>query len=104
MSYTMTQRRQEFGIRLALGAVPREVFGLVAGQGLRMVALGLAIGATGAWALSRVLDLQLFGVTARDPVAFAGAIVVLGAVALMASMVPARRAARVDPIEALRYE
>src|SRR5262249_34168756 len=84
MSYTMTQRRHEIGIRLALGAVPKMVFGLLAGQGARLVALGLAIGASGAWVLSRVLDRQLYGVTARDPVAFLGAAAVLGAVAMAA--------------------
>ena len=68
MAYTTTQRRHEIGIRVALGAGARDVLGLVVGQGMRLVAIGLAIGLFGAWMLSRVLSAQLFGVTARDPI------------------------------------
>ena len=104
MSYTTTQRRQEIGIRMALGAVSRDVFRLVVGQGMRLVALGLAIGLVGAWLLSRVLSRQLYEITPRDPVTYIGAAVVLGLVALAASYIPARRAMQVHPMESMRGE
>jgi putative ABC transport system permease protein len=104
MAYTTTQRRHEIGIRVALGAGARDVLGLVVGQGMRLVAIGLAIGLFGAWTLSRVLSAQLFGVTARDPITYVTVAALLGAVALTASYLPARRALRVDPMTALRSE
>ena len=104
MAYTTTQRRHEIGIRVALGAGARDVLGLVVGQGMRLVAIGLAIGLFGAWMLSRVLSAQLFGVTARDPITYVTVAALLGAVALTASYLPARRALRVDPMTALRSE
>ena len=104
MAYTTTQRRHEIGIRVALGAGARDVLGLVVGQGMRLVGLGLAIGLFGAWMLSRVLSAQLFGVTARDPLTYVIVATLLGAVALTASYLPARRALRVDPMTALRAE
>ena len=104
MAYTTTQRRHEIGIRVALGAGARDVLGLVVGQGMRLVAIGLAIGLFGAWMLSRVLSAQLFGVTARDPLTYVTVATLLGAVALTASYLPARRALRVDPMTALRSE
>jgi putative ABC transport system permease protein len=104
MAYATTQRRQEIGIRMALGAGSRQVLGLVIGQGLRLVALGVAIGLTGAWALSRVLTSQLYGVSARDPLTYLAVALLLGAVALAASYLPARRATRVDPMSSLRAE
>ncbi len=104
MAYTTTQRRHEIGIRVALGAGAREVLALVVGQGMRLVAIGLAIGLLGAWLLSRVLSSQLFGVTARDPITYVTVAVVLGAVALTASYIPARRALGIDPMTALRSE
>src|SRR6185503_12806604 len=104
MAYNTTQRRHEIGIRMALGAGSREVLGLVVGQGMRLVGLGLLIGLTGAWVLSRVLTSQLYGVTARDPMTYLTVAVLLGAVALAALYVPARRAVRLDPLTSLRSE
>ena len=104
MAYSTTQRRHEIGIRLALGAGTRDVLGLVVGQGMRLVGIGLLIGLTGAWLLSRVLTSQLYGVSARDPLTYVAVAVVLGVVALTASYLPARRALRVDPMTSLRSE
>jgi putative ABC transport system permease protein len=104
MAYTTAQRRHEMGIRLALGAQPRDVLGLVVRQGMRLVLVGLAIGLAGAWALSRLLAGQLFEVTPGDPLTYLGAAVILGMVALAANYVPARRATRIDPMLALRTE
>ncbi len=104
MAYTTNQRRQEIGIRLALGALPRDVFGLVVGQGMRLVALGLAIGLTGAWALSRVLAKQLYQITTGDPLTYLSAALLLGIVALAANYLPAVRATRVDPMVSMRSE
>ena len=104
MSYSTTQRRHEIGIRLALGAGSRDVLGLVVGQGMRLVGVGLLLGLTGAWVLSRVLTSQLYGVSARDPFTYLSVALLLGAVALAASYLPARRALRVDPMSSLRSE
>jgi putative ABC transport system permease protein len=104
MAYTTAQRQHEIGIRLALGALPRDVLSLVVGQGMRLVALGLGIGLAGAWAFSRVLTKQLYGITSGDPLTYLGAAVLLGLVALAANYVPARGATRVDPMLALRNE
>jgi putative ABC transport system permease protein len=104
MAYTTTQRSHEIGIRMALGARSGEVLSLVLGQGMRLVAVGLAVGLIGAWALSRVLVSQLYGITARDPVTYVAVAVLLAAVALLATYLPARRAAHVDPLIALRSE
>ena len=104
MAYSTTQRRHEIGIRLALGAGSRDVLGLVVGQGVRLVGLGLLIGLTGAWVLSRVLTSQLYGVSARDPFTYLSVALLLGGVALAASYLPARRALRVDPMTSLRSE
>ncbi len=104
MAYTTTQRRHEIGIRVALGAGSRDVLGLVVGQGMRLVVIGLAIGLAGAWTLSRVLTSQLFGVTSRDPLTYVTVAALLGLVALTASYLPARRALQVDPMTALRSE
>jgi putative ABC transport system permease protein len=104
MAYTTTQRQHEIGIRVALGAGARDVLGLVVGQGMRLVAIGLAIGLLGAWMLSRVLSAQLFGITARDPLTYVTVAALLGGVALTASYLPARRVLRVDPMTALRSE
>jgi putative ABC transport system permease protein len=104
MAYNTTQRRHEIGIRLALGAGTRDVLGLVVGQGMRLVGLGLLLGLTGAWALSRVLTSQLYGVSARDPFTYLTVALLLGSVALAASYLPARRALQVDPMSSLRTE
>ncbi len=104
MAYATSQRRHEIGIRMALGAGSREVLGLVVGQGMRLVGIGLLLGLTGAWVLSRVLTSQLYGVSARDPVTYVSVALLLGGVALAASYLPARRAVRVDPMASLRSE
>ncbi len=104
LSYSVSQRTQEIGIRMALGARAREVRRVVVGQGLVLSALGIAVGIVGALGLTRLLDSMVFGVSLRDPVIFAAVPVTLGVVAILAGYVPARRATRIDPIEALRSE
>lgn len=102
MSYAVARRRNEIGIRLALGAEPGAVRRLVVGQGLRLAAIGAVAGATAAIGLTQLLRKLLFGVSPTDPVTFAGVVGVLGFVALAASWFPARRATRIDPVSALR--
>jgi len=104
LAYTVAQRRRELGIRMALGASAGEVVRMVVRQGLTMWAVGIGIGAVAALAMTRALAALLFGVSATDPATFAAVALVLGAVSLLASYVPARQAARVDPMIALRSE
>ncbi|MEK6286967.1 MAG: ABC transporter permease [Acidobacteriota bacterium] len=104
MAYSVTQRTQEIGVRVALGATTRNVLAMVVGEGLRMTAVGLAVGLTGAYMLTRVMASLLFEVSATDPLTFTLVGVGLTAVGLLACFVPARRAAKVDPMVALRYE
>jgi putative ABC transport system permease protein len=103
-AYLATQRTRELGIRLALGARRRQILSLVVAQGLAPVLAGLAIGLAGALAADRVVEGLLFGVPARDPVTFALAPLLLGAAAVAAGAVPAWRATRIDPVQALRIE
>jgi putative ABC transport system permease protein len=104
ISYSVSQRTQEMGIRIALGAQAADVRRLILSQGVRMALLGAAIGLLGSLGLMRLLTSQLYEVKPGDPLTLIGAALVMLAVALCASYIPARRATRVDPIIALRHE
>jgi putative ABC transport system permease protein len=104
MAYTVSLRTGEIGLRMALGARPRDVFGLVLGRGIALALGGLAVGLGAAWALTRLLSSTLYQVDGADPAIFLAVALALGAIALLACYLPARRAARVDPMVALRIE
>ena len=104
LAYAVTQRQREIGVRMALGAQRRNVLSLVVGQGMRIAALGVVIGLLGSFAVTRVLQNLLYEVQPSDPLTFAAVTLSLGAVVLLACYLPAHRAARVAPMEALRYE
>ena len=104
ISYSVSQRTQEIGIRMALGAEASGVLSLVIGQGMQLAGIGAAIGLLASLGFSRLLKNQLFQVSAFDPLTFTVTALVLIAAALLATYIPARRATRVDPMVALRYE
>jgi putative ABC transport system permease protein len=104
VAFSVTRRTQEIGIRMALGGQPSDVLRLVLGEGARMAALGIGIGVVASIAITRLMSSLLFGISATDPWTFAGVAVLLSLVALLACYIPARRATRVDPLVALRYE
>ncbi len=104
MAYSVSRRTREIGVRVALGARSRDVLSMVMGQGMRTILIGIVIGLAGSLALSRVVASLLFGVTATDPLTFGAVILLLVAAAMLACYIPARRASKVDPMVALRYE
>jgi putative ABC transport system permease protein len=104
MTYTVSQRTREIGIRMALGGQVRDILRLVVGQGLGLIAIGLLVGSIAAALVTRLLGGLLHGVSASDPVTFLATALVLAAVALLATLIPARRATAVDPMIALRSD
>jgi ABC-type antimicrobial peptide transport system permease subunit len=104
VAYTVTQRTQEIGLRMAIGAEPGQVLRMIIGGGMKLAAIGVAVGVAGALALANLVASMLYGVTPFDPASYAGTAGVLLAVAALACWLPARRAMRVDPLVALRQE
>jgi len=104
LNYSVAQRTHEVGVRMALGAERADVLAMILRQGFALIVVGVALGLAGAWASTRALESMLFQVHARDATTFGGACLVLMAVGLLACYIPARRATKVDPLVALRYE
>ena len=104
MSYTVAQHTREIGIRMALGAQPRSILKLIVGRGLVLVSVGAVIGVLASFGLTRFIENMLFGVTPTDPLTFVMIVALLGFVALLACLIPAQRAMRVDPIVVLRHQ
>jgi putative ABC transport system permease protein len=104
MSYNVARRTNEIGVRMALGAERRDVLRLVMGESLSLVVAGVVLGLAGAIAAGRLVDNLLFGLASIDPITMAGAVAVLALLSTIAGYIPARRASRIDPMVALRYE
>jgi putative ABC transport system permease protein len=104
MSYSVTQRTHEIGIRMAIGARPRDVFKMVLGQGMKLAIIGVVIGLVGAFLLTRLMETMLFGVAPTDKLTFGTISLMLITVALLACYLPGRRATKVEPTVSLRYE
>ncbi len=104
LAYSVSQRTREIGIRMAIGAASADILKMVMREGLILTAIGVAIGLAGSFALTKVVSGLIFGVSATDPVTFGGCVVMLAIAAAAASLIPARRAASLEPLEALRVE
>jgi putative ABC transport system permease protein len=104
MAYTVTRKTHEIGIRMALGATPGGVVGMFVGQGVRLAGIGVAVGLVAAWGVTRLAHSLMYGVSATDPLTFAGVALLLVGVCAAACYIPARRATRIAPVTALHYE